>query len=202
MHVRAAIKRVLSDVLGAPSGGAWEALRLAVRNAARPSRILRLTWQVPSAAEPGRPLQVVVEANVSERNPHRPVVDLPFRVDFRSATLSTVVRSFDIHEMLGTKMRALFQRYRGRDLFDLYWALRNPGGALIEPREVVESFLYYMRLEKTPVRRRSFLKELKLRLADPGFRSDMSSLLGAGLSYDPEEAGGHVREALIMRLPE
>lgn len=27
--------------------------------------------------------------------------------------------------MLGTKMRALFQRKRGRDLFDLYWALAD-----------------------------------------------------------------------------
>jgi predicted nucleotidyltransferase component of viral defense system len=35
--------------------------------------------------------------------------------------------------MLGTKMRALFQRRRGRDLFDLYRALTMRGrvGALI-----------------------------------------------------------------------
>jgi predicted nucleotidyltransferase component of viral defense system len=28
-----------------------------------------------------------------------------------------------MNEMLCTKMRALFQRKKGRDLFDLYWAL-------------------------------------------------------------------------------
>lgn len=35
---------------------------------------------------------------------------------------SCSARSYDIHEMLGTKMRALMQRTQGRDLFDLYHA--------------------------------------------------------------------------------
>ncbi|MEK7466469.1 MAG: nucleotidyl transferase AbiEii/AbiGii toxin family protein [Planctomycetota bacterium] len=201
-HVRAAIKRVLADVLGAPVRRALEAIRLAVRNAARPSRILRLTWQIDSVADSRHALNVVVEANVSERTPFRPVVDMQFGVNFRNASLDTVVRSFDIHEMLGTKMRALFQRYRGRDLFDLYWALREPGGAHIDPREVIESFLYYMRLEGTPVSRRAFLKELDLRLADAGFCADMNSLLRTGLTYDPQQAGKVIRERLIARLPE
>lgn len=145
---------------------------------------------------------VVVEANVSERKPHRPVVDMPFGLTFRNAPQQTVVRSFDIHEMLGAKMRALFQRYRGRDLFDRHWALRESGGLRVDPVEVANSFLYYMRLERTPVRRRTLLKELDLRLADAGFCSDMEVLLRTGLTYDPQEAGRQVRETLVMRLPE
>jgi predicted nucleotidyltransferase component of viral defense system len=200
-HLAAAIKRVLHDVLGGHQRSSWKQLKLAIRNLARPSRILRVTYAVPSVMEPGRTLILVVEANVTERTPHRPVIDLPFSVPFREATIATTIRSFDVHEMLGTKMRALFQRRRGRDLFDLYWALTAPGAVPIEADQVVASFLHYMQAEGTEVRRAAFLAELDIRLADRGFCSDMEPLLRTGLLYDPQTAGRLVRNQLIMRLP-
>src|SRR5574337_41341 len=114
-HLRAAIKRVLLDGLGRHKRWGWDELKLSVRNLAKPSRVLRIIYEVPSVMAPGHTLSIVVEANVTERQPHQPVVELPFAVPFRGGTLATQVRSFDIHEMLGTKMRALFQRRRGRD---------------------------------------------------------------------------------------
>lgn len=42
-HLRAAIKRVLLPVLGKPKGWGWESVKLAVRNLARPSRVLRVS---------------------------------------------------------------------------------------------------------------------------------------------------------------
>ncbi len=56
------------------------------------------------------------QANVTERAPHRPIVEIPFEFSFRDAPAKTLLNGYDIHEMLGTKMRALFQRRRGRDL--------------------------------------------------------------------------------------
>jgi len=201
-HIRAAIKRVLQDILGKPKGWGWEELKLAVRNVARPSRVLRVTYEVPSIVEPGQTLIVVVEANVTERIPHLPVVKLPFSAQFRGNQLSADINSFDIHEMMGTKMRALFQRKRGRDLFDLYWAITAPSAERVEPRRIVESFQYYMEQEGTTVPRAEFLRQLDVRLADRGFCSDMQPLLRAGLIYDPQLAGEHVREQLLMLLPE
>lgn len=200
-HIAAAIKRVLLDVLGRHRRSSWEKLKLAVRNLARPSRILRVTYEVPSVIEAGRSLAIVLEANVTERTPHRPVVELPFAIPFRDETLATRIRSFDIHEMLGTKLRALFQRRRGRDLFDLYWALTAPGVAPIDADRVIESFRHYMSAEGTEVPRAAFLAELDLRLRDRGFCSDMEPLLRTGLRYDPQEAGRLVRSEILMRLP-
>ena len=122
-HIRAAIKRVLLSVLGKPKRWGWQELRLAVRNVAKPSRVLKVTYEVPSVMEPGRVLTIVVEANVTERKPHLPVRELKFAVPFREEVLTAGIISFDINEMMGTKMRALFQRQRGRDLFDLHCAL-------------------------------------------------------------------------------
>jgi hypothetical protein len=103
--------------------------------------------------------------------------------------------------MLGTKMRALFQRRRGRDLFDLYWALENSGGSL-NPERVVECFLFYLQKEGGAAGRQEFLKILDGHLADAGFCSDMEPLLRLGIDYDPQAAGRFVKERLLAFLPE
>lgn len=200
-HIRAAIKRVLAVVLGKHKRWGWDELKLAVRNVAKPSRILQVIYEIPSVVEAGRILTIVVEANVTERKPHLPILQIPFSVLFRNQTLSVSIPSFDIHEMMGTKMRALFQRRRGRDLFDLYWAMTVASVERVEPQRIIESFQHYMKLEGTVVPRDEFLGQLDIRLADRGFCSDMEPLLRAGIEYDPQLAGRHVREQLLMLLP-
>src|SRR5258706_10855160 len=75
-HIRRAIRRVLNDVLGAPKTSAWDAIALAIRNTVKPSRVLPMTYSVPSVTEPGTTLDIVVEANVTERAAHRPIVEI------------------------------------------------------------------------------------------------------------------------------
>lgn len=197
-HIRAAIKRVLMPVLGKHRKDVWEWVKLAVRNAASPSRILRLEYEVPSIVEAGRTLKLKVEANVTERLPHLPIVKLPFSVPFQNQTHSTELVSYDLNEMMGTKMRALFQRSAGRDLFDLYWALEGEGA---DPKAIIDAFLHYMRAEKKKVNRAAFLAAFDKHLKTPGFRTDMAPLLRADLTYDIDKAGNLVRERLLMKLP-
>ncbi|HEV2210562.1 MAG TPA: nucleotidyl transferase AbiEii/AbiGii toxin family protein [Verrucomicrobiae bacterium] len=163
--------------------------------------MLRLTYTVPSVIEQGLGLEIVVEANVSERKPHRSIVEIPFEFSFRDALLRTTINGYDIHEMLGTKLRALFQRKRGRDLFDLYWALTTSKPS-VDPAAVIESFQHYLRQEGSSAVRAEFTKLLEARIADRGFCSDMLPLLRAGLAYDPYEAGDFVKKRLLSLLPE
>lgn len=201
-HIAKAIKRVLQGVLGRPTNSVWEAVKLAVRNAVKPSKVLRVTYHVLSIADPnGRPLEIVVEANATERTSYRPVAELPFSYPFREQNASATVNGFEIHEMLGTKMRALFQRKRGRDLFDLYWALTE-SQTLVNPAEVIESFQYYMQQEGTIAWRAEFVGILRSHLRDRGFITDMNSLLRTGISYDPLVAGDYVTNNLLNLLPE
>lgn len=119
-----AIRRVMANTLGKPSSSAWQEIKLAIRNAVKPSKVLREIYHVPSITNPSaKPLKIELEVNATERKPFLPIAQLPFALQLRNQTQQTMLRGFDIHEMLGTKMRALFQRNRGRDLFDLYWAL-------------------------------------------------------------------------------
>lgn len=199
-HIRKALRRVLTDVLGNPKTSAWDAIALAIRNQARPSRILRMTYAVPSASTPGAILEIVVEANVTERASHRPIVQIPFEFTFRNEVVRTAINGYDIHEMLGTKMRALFQRRRGRDLFDLYHAL-TLAKPPVAPPEIIESFLHYLRQEATTVGRRDFVAILDAHLADAGFLYDMDPLLRKGIVYDPQRAGAYVKANLLNGLP-
>ena len=200
-HIRLAVRRVLKDVLGTPKTWEWDQLMLAIRNIVRPSRVLRMTYSMPSIIEPGRMLDIVIEANVTERKPHRAVVEMPFSFPFRGKPVQTRIKGYDIHEMLGTKLRAMFQRKRGRDLFDLYWALTQSTSA-IDPSEIIESFKHYMKQERTKAGRSEFIGILEMHLQDPGFCSDMEPLLRAGISYDPQAAGKYVKKHLLNLLPE
>jgi len=200
-HIRRAIRRVLADVLGTPKKSIWTSLTLALRNSIKPSRVLRMTYSIPSLIAPGRMLDIVVEANVTERTPHRAVVTSSFSFPFRSQTEGTAVKGYDIHELMGTKMRALFQRKRGRDLFDLYWTLTK-SNVPVEPSEIIRSFQHYMKQEGSSAGRMEFIDILASHLRDRGFCSDMESLLRAGICYDPHTAGDCVKVNLLNLLSE
>jgi predicted nucleotidyltransferase component of viral defense system len=150
---------------------------------------------------PGASLEIAVEANVTERLSHQPIMRIPFEIPFRGVPMKTTINGYDIHEMLGTKMRALFQRRRGRDLFDLYHALtlaRPP----VDPDAVVRSFLHYLKQENSRAGRREFISILDAHLTDAGFLSDMDHLLRRGIVYDPQIAGSYIRSNLLGRLPD
>lgn len=199
-HIRRAIRRVLTDVLGAPKASVWDTLVLAIRNTVKPSRVLRMTYSARSIIEPNRTLEIVVEANVTERKPHRAVVEMPFSFPFRDKPVQTRIKGFDIHEMLGTKMRAMFQRTRGRDLFDLYWALtKSP--LPVDPAAINASFEHYLKQEGTKAGRAEFIGILEDHLKDRGFCSDMQPLLRADITYDPQAAGKYVKTHLLNLLP-
>ena len=201
-HIRKALMRVLRPVLGKEKSSVWAAVQLAVRNAAKPSRILRCIYKVQSVAEPVRELTVEVEANVSERIPKLPLQHLPFEMTFRGERLHSTLVSYHLNEMLATKMRAMFQRKQGRDLFDLYWALTAPLASPVAVDDVVEAFQHYMRSEDTHVPRAEFIAHLRSCLADKAsFCSDTIPLLRRGVIYSPDEAGTFVEKQVLARLP-
>lgn len=202
-HIRKAILRVLRPVLGREKSSVWDFVQLAVRNAAKPSRILRCIYRIPSVTEPGRALAIEVEVNVTERTPYLPVQRLPFAIAFRGAQLETELVSYNINEMLATKMRALFQRKKGRDLFDLYWALSTQSVLPVSVREILRAFDHYMQAEGASVAREKFVAHLRECLGDrAGFCTDLVSFLRSDLTYEPDVAGAFVQQNLLALLAE
>lgn len=79
-----------------------------------------------------------------------------FEMRSRWWTGSAQITTFSLEELLGTKLRALFQRKKGRDLYDVWYALK--GGANAE--KVVTCFARYMRESGRTVSRAEFEQNL------------------------------------------
>jgi len=68
------------------------------------------------------------------------VLELPFTVTSRPLTAKVAIPTYSLDELLATKLRALYQRRKGRDLFDLWYA--NERGK-IAPQEIIRLFGVY-----------------------------------------------------------
>ena len=65
-------------------------------------------------------LRVQVEINTYETSPARPHVRLPYEIESPWWSGRADVLTFQSAELIATKLRALYQRRKGRDLFDLW----------------------------------------------------------------------------------
>ena len=121
-----------------------------------------------------------------------------FSVRSRWFERTASIRTFELDELLATKLRALYQRKKGRDLFDLMVGL---GDGRSDAQRTVQTFGSYMDLERRRVSRAMFEQNIDGKLRDPGFGSDMSGLLAAGRDWDLIAAARVVTERLVSRLP-
>jgi predicted nucleotidyltransferase component of viral defense system len=108
------------------------------------------------------------------------------------------VTTYHLDELLGTKLRALYQRKKGRDLFDLHLASRRQK---VDPERVVECFRRYLEHEGTRVSRAEMEMNLHEKLADPAFISDIAPLIAPDVEWDLAAAADYVRRELVARLP-
>ncbi len=207
-HVERALVRVLEPLLGRPTSRRLTSMRTAMRNLSQPSKIRRLIYTYRPTAAPPAEMKIKIEVNFNEREPCYPLAALRYAPPLPDLRGAVTLKTFDLDEMLGTKMRALLQRSQGRDLFDLDRAcarheesLAGGGKPVVDSKRVVDAFRTYMRREGTRVRRPDFEASLREKLASRAFRSDMAKVLPPDVTYDIDAAAHRVRESLIARLP-
>jgi predicted nucleotidyltransferase component of viral defense system len=107
------------------------------------------------------------------------------------------VATYNISELLGTKLRALYQRKKGRDLFDLALGLDHPE---FDADELVAAFEQYLDFGVTPVTRAQFEANMVAKMSDTTFLDDLPTLLRTGLDYDANEAWNRVHDAVVTKL--
>lgn len=106
--------------------------------------------------------------------------------------------SYEAEEILGTKLRALYQRKKGRDLFDIYYALTKLN---LDTDKLLYCYKKYMQfsVNKGPSRKQ-FLNNMSEKLDDPDFEGDIYGLLRPGVNYKQEEAYQLVRSTLLEKI--
>jgi predicted nucleotidyltransferase component of viral defense system len=211
----------LVQVAGGPIGDIMTALRQRLdpwlgapkrkQSEGRMTMIYRFDSEIP----PITPLRLKVEVNTREHFSVRGFWRQRFTVDNPWFRGSAELLTYQLEELLATKLRALSQRSKGRDLYDLAAAVeRFPE---LDFARVVECFERYLEHEGLRVSRAEFEMNMAGKMQDPAFHGDIEPLLVPGAlqadafdsgafhtgaaSYDREAAYRLVHDALITRLP-
>lgn len=145
--------------------------------------------------------RVKVEINTREHFAVFALIRKPFALDNPWFSGQVEVTTFALEELLGTKLRALYQRKKGRDLFDLWLGLGRSLGA-VEPSKIVDCFTRYMSHAKCRVSRAEFEANLADKLGDRAFTEDVFSLLRTGAApFNAVVAGEQIVSTLIVLIP-
>jgi len=192
-HIKKALHRVLRPLLDKPSESVFAEIQLAVRNLVAKSKIIRTTYTYDPLSSEAALAQLKVEVNVNENRSFYPLVPIEVQVpDGAGGVRPVPVVSYDLDEMLGTKLRALLQREHGRDLFDLWWAWKSTNEAAsatrVSPQRVGAAFRFYMDQEGSSFKAADVQRELDRRMTSRKFLADMEGFMPAGRSYSPLRA--------------
>jgi predicted nucleotidyltransferase component of viral defense system len=183
--VLADLREVLDPWLGEP---AWR----------RGPASVKLLYRFETTPLPTRWMRVKIEINTREHFSVDGLQRVPFRVASPWHSADEPITTFTPEELLATKMRALFQRRKGRDLHDLWLGLTT-----LSPDEehIVECLGEYLERGGLSVSRAEFEANMAGKLASGDFRTDVAPLLRDPAGYDIDAAAMLVHDRLIARLP-
>ncbi len=143
-------------------------------------------------------MRLKIEINSREHFAELGLRRVPFAVENQWFRGQADVTTFAVDELLGTKLRALYQRKKGRDLFDLSFALDQ---GIVDADALIRCFERYMTEGGHVVTRARFEANLHEKAGRVDFRNDMDPLLRPGIEWDFDVALRAVSDALIARLP-
>lgn len=157
-----------------------------------------LNYRFDSEDQPPIRLRLKVEINTREHFALFGFLQQPFSVSSRWFSGGCNITTFTLDELLATKLRALYQRKKGRDLFDLATALESQK---VDVARVVDAFQKYMQFGGDRVSRAEFEENLQGKLQDSQFITDIGPLLVRDSEWEIQTAAEVVNTSFIARLP-
>ncbi len=148
----------------------------------------------------GGPLKLKVEINTREQQDLHGLKAYPFEINSDWHQEKAEILSFEPEELFGTKLRALLQRNKNRDLFDLNEGLLHLG---LDRDKLITCFQHYLALEGHPITR-SNAEERMLKKLNQSLTEDIVPLLPAGVNYRDDDAiaaFGRIWSELVKRIP-
>lgn len=158
-------------------------------------RSAKLIYQYESTNKiPGK---LKIEINTTEHFQVLPFKKVPFPMVSNWFNGQTDIITYELEELVATKLRALYQRRKGRDLFDI-WYLVSHG--LVNLDQVFDIFSKYCDFNNVKISGSEFLKNLNDKKSHRDFRMDMSVLLPSRFNWNFDEAYFFVIENVISKL--
>ena len=146
-------------------------------------------------ADSGLRGKIKIEINTYEREPVQGFLLAHHDVGSPYYSGKASVRTFHIEELIATKIRALYQRSKGRDLYDIWLALTE---AKADSAVILNAFSGY---RPEGFRGEDIVANLENKLRNPQFVSDTANLIRQGApAYDPQQAGEFIITELLSKL--
>lgn len=124
---------------------------------------------------------------------------IPFEIRSSWFSGTCELATYRLEELLGTKLRALYQRRKGRDLYDLYVALSQKPE--LDKPALLKSYEAYMAFSvDEPPSRKEFLQNMEAKMEDPEFLGDTTALIRPEMLYVPSTAYELVKSELIEQI--
>ena len=156
--------------------------------------LFRLESEIP----PVVPIHLKIEINCFEHFNELGLVKMPFEVSNSWFSGKCEITTYKLNELLGTKLRALYQRRKGRDLFDLYVALTK-GNVIAE--EIIRCYHRYIGFSVAqPPTKKQFLLNMEEKMTDEEFLGDTAMLLRPEVDFDADTAYKLVLRELLEKL--
>jgi predicted nucleotidyltransferase component of viral defense system len=133
-----------------------------------------LYYKFLSETEPSVPMKVKIEINTREHFSVMGIVKKLVLVKNSWFSGEAQVSTYELEELLGTKLRALYQRKKGRDVLDIGVCLSN---FILNFEKIIESFDRYISFVGAKVTKAQFEKNLYEKCQDEKFLSDTDILL-------------------------
>ena len=137
----------------------------------------KLRFRVEAEDNSGVPIRLKIEINTREIEAFDAPTALPLSVANPWFSGRATIPTFSREEMLATKLRALLQRDKGRDVYDLAHALEVFEGLDLD--RIVQTFARYLALSGQAISRAQAEDRMFTKLANPRFLLDVRPLLPA-----------------------
>ena len=143
-------------------------------------------------------IHLKVEINCKEHFSVFPMVLVPFSVKNDWFSGQCEVLTYELDELVGTKVRALYQRLKGRDLFDVYTALIT---GKLDIERVMTAYDRYLRFVASHAPTyKEFVLNMDEKMQNPEFLGDTTGLLRPGLTFEMQPSWEIVRDIIISHL--
>lgn len=142
------------------------------------NRSFKMKFYFNPESSPGVKMRIKIEINTRESFSVMDRLLKKHSVQSDWFTGETQVNTFYFEELIATKLRALYERDKGRDVFDLWMALKQKDFNI---RETIRIFLKYMELENKTITKDLFERNIDLKLMDHSFLDDIGQLLSLEL---------------------
>jgi len=143
------------------------------------------------------PAKLKIEINTTE---HYHVFDhqeLQFDVDSEWFTGSAKITTYHLDELMGSKLRALYQRRKGRDLFDMWLLLSKQ---MLDVERVVQVFNAHSKYTNQIITKKLFEKNMLEKSENEIFRNEINNLITGDINWDFDEAYSLVLDNIIRYL--